>query len=77
MGAVWRFSEDQGMGLVLVHHDLKKNCSMQEGAPLMLSLGGAIISLPYDLFLAASFVTVQYELFIVVSSNLAISGSVN
>ena len=31
----------------------------------------------YILFLAVPFVTVQYELFIVVSSNLAISGSVN
>ena len=32
-----------------------------------------LISLPYELFVTASFVTVQYELFLVVSSILAIS----
>ena len=42
----------------------------------MLFLVVSFITLQYKLFLAASFVTVQYEVILVVSSLLAISGSV-
>ena len=76
MGTGWQF-RDQGMVVVLVHHDhiKKKICSEKQGGaplpPLMVSLGDAIYFPANELFLVASFVIVQYELFLVVSSLLA------